>query len=115
MALMVRLHVVSAWHWATGTPNTNSGAAKSNADLGACISPFFTVNTAKYSPKYFRICEYGPYLAFLLGDVSDIHHLEEGGGGSHVRFRCAPGVKQLGTRPRTGLFALSGLMAYGSR
>jgi hypothetical protein len=30
------------------------------------------MNTAKYSPKYFHICEYGPYLAFLPeGDAAD--------------------------------------------
>ena len=46
-----------------GTSNTNLGATK--YEFGGMYFAFFTVNTAKYSPKYFRICKYGPYLAFL--------------------------------------------------
>ena len=46
-----------------GPSNTKLGAAKFEFG-GVCIA-FFTAHTAKYSPKYFRICEYGPYLAFL--------------------------------------------------
>ena len=48
---------------AAGTLNTNLGATK--YEFGGMYFAFFTVNTAKYSPKYFRICKYGPYLAFL--------------------------------------------------
>ena len=51
-----------------GTSNTNLGATK--YEFGGMYFAFFTVNTAKYSPKYFRICKYGPYLAFLRGRAS---------------------------------------------
>ena len=47
-----------------GTSNTNLGAAK--YEFWGVYFAFFTVNTAKNSPNYFRICEYGPYVAFLL-------------------------------------------------
>ena len=52
----------AAWR-RPGASNTNLGAAK--YEFGGVYFAFFTANTAKYSPKYFRICEYGPYLAFL--------------------------------------------------
>ena len=51
------------WHYLPGTSNTNLGATE--YEFGGMYFAFFTVNTAKYSPKYFRICKYGPYLAFL--------------------------------------------------
>ena len=58
---------------AAAGPATVQGSGTSNANLvggakyefGGVYFAFFTVNTAKYSPEYFRICEYGPYLAFL--------------------------------------------------
>ena len=56
-----------------GTSNTDFGAAK--YAFGGMYFAFFTVNTAKYSPKYFRICKYGPYLAFLHGGDVETKHL----------------------------------------
>ena len=60
-------------HRRAGTSNTNLGAAKYEFG-GPMYFAFFTVNTAKYSPKYFRICKYGSCLAFLyLGAIRGEH------------------------------------------
>ena len=48
------------FHDDAGTSNTNLGGAK--YEFGGMYFVYFTVNTAKYSPKYFRSCKYGPYL-----------------------------------------------------
>ena len=42
------------------------------------------MNTAKYSPKYFRICKYGPYLAFLDDDDMSFGIFLDGGDGDGI-------------------------------
>ena len=78
----------------TGTSNTNLGAAK--YESGGVYFAFLTVNTAKYSPKYFRICEYGPYLAFLPQTVLVI-------GGYAVQGRSR--LRLVGRLPCSACFA----------
>ena len=73
----------------SGTSNADLGAAK--YEFGGMYFAFFTVNTAKYSPRYFRICKYGPYLAFLRAmEATRPAGGRRGAPGSVLRLSCPP-------------------------
>ena len=80
-----------------GPPNTNPGM----------YFAFLTVNTAKYSPRYFRICKYGPYLAFLIRVHiwGSSRRARGGASGSGSPRPQAPGLAQVGARTSTAMSA----------